>query len=106
MRRYVDFLDQAVEPLVTIDLQITPGAQFIAPRPGPLVIESSYRPEGLTYLSYLEAGSVDWQTGRGQLEMHPEAGVENFLRVVYAWLCLQDGGLLLHAAGLIRHGEG
>lgn len=107
VNRYADFLNEdSQEPIVTIDLQVTPDAQFIEPRPGPLIIESSYRPEDLTYRAYYEQGHVDWQTGRGHLEMHPDAGVENFLRVIYAWLCLQDGGLLLHAAGLVRGGEG
>jgi hypothetical protein len=38
--------------------------------------------------------------------MAPEANIENFLRSIFAWLCLSNGGLLLHAAGVIRDGLG
>jgi hypothetical protein len=105
-QRYVDFLVEDAVPLLTLELQIAPGAVFIPLAPGPWIIESDYQETRLTYRSYLEEGEVDWASGRGRLSMHENAHIENFLRVIYAWLCLQDGGLLLHAAGLIRNGEG
>lgn len=104
--RYAAFLGTSESPRFVITLKITPGALFITPEPGPWVIESSYGPDQLTYLSYTERGQVNLQTGEGWLEMAPAAHIENFLRVAYAWLCLQDGGLLLHAAGAIRNGQG
>ncbi len=104
--RYVDFLADEGDPVATITLNVIPGAEFLELIPGPWIIESAYSDSGLTYRSYLEQGAVDWTTRQGYLDMHPEAHIENFLRVVYAWLCLQDGGLLLHAAGLIRDDAG
>jgi hypothetical protein len=104
--RYADFLDETSQSLVTIQLFVKPGAIFIDPQPGPWIIESSYTPNCLTYRSFLEQGEINWETRQGTLELSPEAHIENFLRVVYAWLALQDGGLLLHAAGLIRDGHG
>jgi hypothetical protein len=104
--RYAAFLDPTAAPRFVITLEITPGALFIPPEPGPWVIESSYSQDKLTFLSYTERGQVNLQTGVGWLEMAPTAHIENFLRVAYAWLCLQNGGLLLHAAGAIRNGHG
>ncbi len=104
--RYSDFLSGGGDPVATITLNVIPGAEFLELIPGPWIIESEYSDDGLTYRSYLEQGAVDWTTRQGYLDMHPEAHIENFLRVVYAWLCLQDGGLLLHAAGLIRNDAG
>jgi hypothetical protein len=105
-QRYAAFLDPTAAPLFVIRLEIIPGALFIQPKAGPWVIESSYSQEELTYLSYTERGQINLQSGVGCLEMAPTAHVENFLRVAYAWLCLQNGGLLLHAAGAIRNGQG
>lgn len=105
-QRYAAFLDPTADPQFIIHLKITPGALFIQPEPGPWVIESSYRQEELTYRSYTEQGHIHLQSGEGWLEMAPTAHIENFLRVAYAWLCLQRGGLLLHAAGAIRNGQG
>lgn len=104
--RYADFLVDGGDPVASITLNVIPGAEFLELIPGPWIIESEYSDEGLTYRSYMEKGAVDWRTKQGHLDMHPNAHVENFLRVIYAWLCLQDGGLLLHAAGLIRNGDG
>ncbi len=39
-------------------------------------------------------------------DMAPLAGVEYFLRVVYAFLADQEGGFLLHAAGLLTPADG
>lgn len=105
-RRYADFLSSdasATQPHLTITLKSVPGALFITPEPGPWVIESSYQDNRLRFRSYLEQGEVDLTSGQGWLEMNPEAEMENFLRVAYAWLCLRHGGLLLHAAGVVRN---
>ena len=32
--------------------------------------------------------------------------MENFLRTLYAWFCVKNDSILLHAAGVIRNGEG
>lgn len=104
--RYAAFLDPAASPRFVIRLEVIPGALFIQPEPGPWIIQSSYSQDELTYCSYTERGQINLKSGAGWLEMAPTAHVENFLRVAYAWLCLQNDGLLLHAAGAIRNGQG
>jgi hypothetical protein len=44
--------------------------------------------------------------GRGELTLRPQGDPENFLRVWYAWRCLDEGALLLHASGAVRGGRG
>lgn len=106
--RYADFLDDTGSPVeATIDLHlVTNGEYFVPPTPGPWVIESTYTNEHLTYRSYLEKGEVDWTTKQGHLHLHANAHVENFLRVVYAWLSFVNGGILLHSAGVIHNEHG
>jgi hypothetical protein len=70
-------------------------------KPGPWITEISYRGGLLNYRSHTDAGWLDLERGEAFLEIAPDADVENFLRVVYAQLCLRAGGLLLHAAGVI-----
>lgn len=105
--RYADFLDDSGQIEATIDLHlVTNGEYFVPPNPGPWVIESTYSTDNLTYRSYLEKGEIDWTTKQGTLHLHENAHVENFLRVVYAWLCFYHGGILLHSAGVIHDGHG
>lgn len=104
--RYADFLDSIQRPILTIELSLVADALYIPPRPGRWIIESNYEESRLTYRSYTEQGHVDWQTNHGFLEMRPDAHVENFLRVIFAWLCLKHQGLLLHGAGLVRNQQG
>ena len=58
------------------------------------------------------AGYVDVGQGIGQLEMTPwialsgRNAVENFLRVLYSLLCVQNDGFLFHAAGIVKGGNG
>lgn len=109
LQHYTDFrIDpQTLEsPRAIVDVQVRPGARFVPVEPGPWVIQVSYHDGRYTYKSYLEAGWLDLETRRGELVMAPEGTIENFLRGLYAWLLLEDGGLLLHAAGLIRNGRG
>jgi hypothetical protein len=53
-----------------------------------------------------ESGWLDLVSGAGAVTLRPRGNCENFLRAVYAWLCLQRGGLLLHACGLAAAGRG
>ncbi|MGH2536905.1 MAG: hypothetical protein ACRDHL_05905 [Candidatus Promineifilaceae bacterium] len=103
--RYGLFLG-APPALLHITLKTAPDALYIRPQAGPWVIETRYRGRTLHYRSYLEEGRIDFGAGRGQMTLAPQAHVENFLRAVYAWLCLQNGALLLHAAGVVRGGLG
>lgn len=103
--RYQQFLGAgaATAPHFTITIQPAPGALFVPIQPGNWVIESDYDNQHVTYRSYRERGEIDVRSGLGQLEMAPTADIENFLRVAYAWLCIHNNALLLHAGGLLRH---
>lgn len=105
-QRYHEFLASNETPDISVTLKIVPGALYIEPKPGPWIIESSYAGDRLVYCSYQERGEVDLITGQGFLEMDPTAQVDNFLRTVFAWLCVTNDALLLHSAGVIRDGQG
>jgi hypothetical protein len=106
-RHYAAFLDPTGQaPAVTLTVQVRPGARFVPIEPGPWVMNVTHHAGRIMFESYLEAGEADLNKGSGQVVMAPEGSLENFLRVVYAWLCLRGGGLLLHAAGVIRDGCG
>lgn len=105
-QRYHEFLGTDETPDISVTLKIVPGALYIEPQPGPWIIESSYENDRLVFRSYQEKGEVDLITGIGYLEMDPTTQVDNFLRTVYAWLCVKNDSLLLHSAGVIRDGLG
>jgi len=71
-------------------------------------LEQSWSGSRLTAYAYEFAGWFDFEERRGQLAIAPvggdpvHRGVENFLRVVCAHAFLRQGGLLLHAAGVVR----
>jgi hypothetical protein len=55
------------------------------------------------------SGQLDAAAGQAQLEVaaaEPSAAIDYFLRVAYALLGFQSGGLLLHAAGIVRGAHG
>lgn len=104
--RYAEFLAGDGEPQATIRVEVNAEACFIPMRPGPWIIEVSCDRGRLNYRSHLDAGWIDFERGAGFLEIDPKADVENFLRVLYANLCLRASGLLLHAAGVVRGGKG
>ena len=105
--RYEAFLgaaDAAAD--MEVDVTLVPDALYVAPTPGPWLIETEITPERMTFLSYQEKGEVDLLARRGRIEMAPDAHLENYLRVIYAWLCVQNDSLLLHSAGVVRDGWG
>lgn len=54
-------------------------------------------------------GTVDVGAGQAELTIssqYPVEEIEYFLRVVYALLAFEEGGLLFHAAGIVRDGGG
>lgn len=104
--RYQDFLCTDDSPHISIEVNVIPGALYIEPKPGPWVIEAEFEDDRLVYQSYLERGEVNFTSGRGHLNMAPEANIENFLRTIIAWLCVKNRAVLLHAAGVVRNGFG
>ena len=104
--RYSEFLTSDGEPQATIRVEVHEGARFVPLQAGPWVIELSETHGRLHYRSHYDAGWIASDGGNCFVEIAPEADIENFLRVLYAQLCLRNGGLLLHAAGVIRDGAG
>ena len=104
--RYAAFIGNEARPQVLVRVQVVPGARFVEPRPGPLIVETTFDGSRLTYRSYTDAGWADLDRGEGELQLAPETDAENFLRVLYAHLCLREGGLVLHAAGVLRERGG
>ncbi|MBI5303648.1 MAG: hypothetical protein HY868_16045 [Chloroflexi bacterium] len=104
--RYAAFIVAEGRPQVRVRVEVVAEARFVPARPGPWVIETALAGNRLTYRSYFDAGWVDLDGGEGAVKIAPHADVENFLRVLYAHLCLRAGGLLLHAAGVVRDQAG
>lgn len=53
-------------------------------------------------------GYIDESSGHGQLKVqssHPGDSVDYFLRAIYALLAFRAGGLMFHAAGIVRDGR-
>lgn len=104
--RYREFIAARAEPLVTVRVKVSNGARFVPLRSGPWIIELDEKGDRLDYRSHFDAGWMEIEAGKAFLEIAPEADIENFLRVLYARLCLRAGGLLLHAAGVVRDEAG
>ncbi len=104
---YTNFVIPACPARVTIRIHTEPGEAFIPLGTGPTyVIRSTHTDGRITFESHFERGWADLRAGYGELTMRPISEPENFLRVLYAWLCLEQGSLLLHASGVIRHERG
>jgi hypothetical protein len=104
--QYGDFLESNLDPKILVDINIEPGGIFLPFTSTNLQIDTNLDSGYLTYKSHYEAGWLDFRSGRGNLLMRPEGNFENYLRVVYAWLCLDHEALMLHASGMIRKGFG
>lgn len=105
--RYADFLAPGAAPCVTVDVHVRDGLRVEEPVPGTTwVTRLARHGDALHYRSYFEHGTIDLAGDSAELTLAPDADAENFLRVLYAWLSLRHGGLLLHAAGVIRDGAG
>ncbi len=60
----------------------------------------------IEFVSFFEKGWADRATGKAELALRSQGDPENFLRVLYAWLSLEQNGLLLHACGVISNQKG
>jgi hypothetical protein len=92
--------------LTQVRVSVKPGEVFIPLKPGPWPILTSELDGQVEFASYYEKGWFNLDTSFGELLMRPEGNLENFLRVLYAWRCLTQEALLLHASGLVRDGRG
>jgi hypothetical protein len=90
-----------------IRVRVEPGGMFTPFHPSRVwQIHSTMCDGRLEFRSHFEMGWLDWNSGQGTLTMRPAGNPENFLRVIYAWRCLDDNALLLHSSGVIRNGRG
>jgi hypothetical protein len=96
--------NHADAPLV--EALVEPGEPFLPFQPPTWRIETSTQLGRVDILSHLEKGWFDLNAGQGFLALRPNGNPENYLRVVYAWRCLAQEALLLHASGVIRNGRG
>lgn len=104
---YAAFIAPTGNAAPIIRVRVEPGEMFTPFHPSRLwQIHSTMRDGRLEFRSHFEAGWLDWNAGQGTLIMRPQGNPENFLRVVYAWRCLDADALLLHSSGIIRSGRG
>lgn len=69
---------------------------------GPILLMQSF---GFAGWVDLEEGKGELALARAEFEKAPWC-VENYLRVCTAWRALREGGVLLHAASLVKNGRG
>jgi hypothetical protein len=98
--------EQGDAPEAQIQAWVEPGDPFIPFQPGPWVVHADKHGERVAFVSHQEKGWFDLQAQRGELVLRPEGNPENYLRVIYAWRCLDRDALLIHASGVIRNGGG
>ena len=101
--RYSAFLAGDQPPLLTATIQVKNAARATV-RPDD---EIAFEGQALRFLHPDYQGRIDLDQGKAFLKLatgHPEEDIDYFLRVVYAVLAFQQGGLLFHAAGVVRDG--
>jgi len=107
IEHYQAFLTQPQDGTLSIQIRCESGAPFIPPDISTTwQIRTSAHHGRIEFESYYERGWVDRLENRGGLLLRPQGDPENFLRVVYAWLCLEQSALLIHAAGVIQNERG
>lgn len=122
--RYAAFVVATQPTALSIHVRVEPGPAYIPFDLAPTwQIRTAARDGRIEFESHLEKGwivdpatsaMVDRAAGtcpersrrEGALVLRPRGDPENFLRVLYAWLCLDHDALLLHACGVIREGRG
>lgn len=108
VEHYTDFIVPPAQAQYVVDVRVEPGVEFI-PFGFSMAwqIRTTRKNDRIEFESHCEKGWVDGATRRGELVIRPRGGnIENFLRVLYAWLCIEDNSLLLHACGISRHQRG
>lgn len=89
-----------------IDLRLADGDPFLPFDSDAWQVRSWLEAGRVHFVSHLESGWFDLVEGRGELTLRPNGNPENYLRVIYAWRCLNAGALLVHAGGVICDGRG
>ncbi len=94
------------DDLWQIQVQVEAGDLFIPFKTGLWQVHTYPSDERIEFVSHQEKGWFDLRQKQGELTMRPEGNPENFLRVIYAWRCLERNAVLLHASGVIHNGGG
>lgn len=103
---YSAFFSLDRTPVMNINAHVDVGDVFL-PNDGGVLQIRSWRDLNTThFISHREHGWFDLRNQRGELIIPPGGSPENFLRVMYSWLALEHGALLVHASGVIRRGRG
>lgn len=107
LARYAAFIVPFDPSTPTVRVRSEPGELFIPfEKYGVWQIRTTTQNGVIHFESHAEKGWMDRTTGRGELILRPRGLIENYLRVLYAWLALDHDSLLLHACGIIRDGKG
>jgi len=103
-------------PEVTLSVELTRESAldyFIVPRAGennPILLACDG--DRVRTMGYCSAGWFDTRGGEGQLVLSPgtheipERSIENYLRSAVAWLAVERGGALVHAASAVNEDRG
>lgn len=107
LARYVAFMVPFDPNALTVRVRSEPGDLFIPfEKYGVWQIRTTMQNGLIHFESHAEKGWVDRTARRGEVILRPRGNIENYLRVLYAWLALDHHSLLLHACGIIRDGKG
>lgn len=108
LARYAAFIIPFDSRALTVRVRSEPGELFIpfGERGSVWQIRTMTQNGVIHFESHAEKGWLDRAAGRGELVLRPRGNIENYLRVLYAWLALDHDSLLLHACGIIRNGKG
>lgn len=104
---YAVFIVPTQANALTIRVETQAGEPFVPLNISPTWHIRTREQHGrIEFESYFDQGWIDRAANRGQLVLRPTGEIENFLRVLYAWLCIDQSALLVHAAGVIRNQRG
>ncbi len=107
IENYTAFTDQSAAAGIQVKIRVEDAAPFIAPEYHAVwQVQTSRKKELIEFKSFYEQGWINLRARQAEVTLNPKGHPENFFRVLYAWECLEQGGLLLHASGVIRGGKG
>jgi hypothetical protein len=102
-QRYILFLD-GKKPILTVRVEVSNSLplDFISE-------QLSFQENQVNFCTSTLQGSVDVEALTADVrvcDQHPTQDIDLFLRVVYACLVFQSGGVLFHGAGILRRQNG
>ncbi len=100
--------------LAEIDVVRHDADYFIDPPEGKELtrVHLAFDDDGVRFLSYRAVGRFDPESGEGDLVLSRgtwepvERAIENYVRMMVAWMAAMRGGALVHAASAVLDGQG